>query len=136
MADAVLSNFAGIDYRNLSKEESSPLISSRRDAITCSRMYSCDWLNAFDFAFALRGKCTVNDLPISTSSRFNRQTPDNFIWDKSLWPFVCMDVQQIKPAGLLKDAAGAVDTSELDENEGLIVPADKAHFQVDYAAVR
>jgi len=134
MADAVLSNFAGINYRNLSKEESSPLISSRRDAMTCSRIYSCDWLNAFDFNFALRGKCTVDGT--GASAKFSRQTPDNFIWDKSLFPFVCMDVQQIKPAGLLKDAAGAVDTSELDENEGLIVPADKAHFQVDYAAVR
>lgn len=136
MPDPTLSNFAGIDYRNLSKEESSPLLSLRRDAATCSRLYSCAWIDAFDFAVALRGKCTIDDLPISTISRYNRQAPDYFTWGNSLQPFVCMDIQQLKPSGLRTTSSGAFDTSELDTMPELIVPADKAHFQVDYAAVR
>lgn len=132
----ILSNFAGIDYRNLSKEEASPLISLRRDGASCSRLYSCDWIDAFDFALALRGKCTNNN-ESGTSARFLRQTPDNFLWGDSVYPFVCRDITQIKPSGLLKTpSTGAFDRSELEEDENLIVPADKAHFQVDYEAVR
>lgn len=132
----ILSNFAGIDYRNLSKEESSPLISLRRDGASCSRLYSCDWIDAFDFTVALRGKCTV-DTESGLLAVFSRQTPHNFLWGDSVYPFVCRDITQIKPSGLLKTpSTGAVDESELDADENLIVPADKAHFQVDYEAVR
>lgn len=135
MADPTLSTLAGIDYRNLSKEESSPLISSRRDAITCQRLYSCDWIDAFDFQMALRG-ITTTDATITTSSVFKRTTPHNFLWSAARYPFVCQDVQQIKPAGLYKTATGSFDLTELNNDETLIVPADKAHFNVDYAAVR
>lgn len=130
-----LSNFAGIDYRNLSKEEASPLISLRQDGASCSRKYSCDWSDAYDFAYALRGKCTVSGT--GTSAIFSRQHPDMFYWANAQYPFLCWDINQIKPSGLLKTSAtGAFDLTELQANDRLIVPADKAHFEVDYKAVR
>lgn len=149
MGSPTLSSFGGISYRNLSKEESSPLISSRRDAMTCAREYSCDWSDAYDFQLALRGICQVTPGTVTASSIFQRTTPHNFMWGKSRYPFVCQDIAQIKPSGLLHTRTGTTDprdvtkastgqftTSELDADETLIVPADKAHFQVDYAAVR
>lgn len=132
-----LSNLAGISYRNLSKDESSPLISLRRDGANCSRLYSCDWIDAFAFAGALKGKCSIDytDVP---AGAYSRQTPHFFLWSDSVFPFVCQDITQIKPAGLLKDIAGngQFDRSELENDANLLVPADKAHFSVEYAAVR
>lgn len=131
-----LSTLNGIPYRNLSKENSSPLIRSGRDAFTCQRLYSCEWIDAFNFQLALRGLTKIDD----TLTYFTRTAPDNFLWGgnggQMVYPFVCQDVQQITPQGVLKTAAGVPDYSELEADDLLLVAADKAHYQIDYATVR
>ena len=129
-----LPTFNGIEYRNLIKEFASPIISSRPDGVSCTRLYSVNWIDAYDFVLALRGICKVEGT--GAAAYFSRTPPDNFLWGGSLYPFVCTSVTQIKPEGLRKDAAGDLDTSELDADPGLIVPCDKAHLTVEYEAKR
>lgn len=124
----------GIEYRNLIKEFASPIISSRPDGVSCTRLYSVAWADAYDFQLALRGLCTVEGT--GTSAYFSRTHPDSFDWDNAWLPFVCTSVTQIKPEGIKKNANGTIDTQEYDEFPELLVPCEKAHITAEYEAKR
>ncbi len=134
MPEPTLSTFNGIEYRNLIKEFGSPIFSSRPDGMSCTRLYSVQWADAYPFQLALRGMCKIEGT--GAAAYFSRTTPDNFLWGLGAYPYVCTSVPQIKPEGLYKDAAGNLDTTVMDVNTNIIVPCAKAHMTAEYEVKR
>lgn len=113
--------------------EGSPTFSFRRDNLSSRRMFSCAWEDAVDLSRALRGETTID------GNSFSRTLPHQFFWQSLDRQFACIDVSEIKGAGLPRTNAGVIDTTRAGmTSETLVYDAfkvgypDRAHITADY----
>jgi len=96
-------------------------------------MFTCAWEDAVDLAKALRGETIID------SSTFSRTLPHQFFWQALDRQFACVDVSEIKGAGIPRTNAGAIDTARPGMTSDTLVYdafkvgySDRAHITADY----
>jgi len=112
--------------------DGSPVFSVRRDVYSAKRMFTCAWEDAVELGKALRGSTTIS------GSYFSRTLPHQFFWQGLDRQFACVDVPEIKGAGLPRNNAGAIDTTRGVTSATLVTDvfdvgfSDKAHLTAEY----
>ena len=127
----------GVTIQELARDNVSPTMAFRHDAITCRRSYTCAWTDFADAIVALRGNTQV-----STDGRsFSRNPlPHHFKFQTMLREFVCMDASEGKGAGMPRKTDGTIDPTNLNDpsnlsqvfDSNIVGLSDKAHIAADY----